>query len=175
MSISDLLDPNLESQIHSKEARTRTLLTVIVPRVKPLTVVELEAWERNICGRALDTMLSDRFCNAVWFDIPMCLCWQLHEELKYEQEALFETANETPEFLKSFLGQGVWSSLFVKHPPRTWNIGLGYSEKVRSNLWTAASCELDNGKDDAKSGHCQGIAESEDILCQGFPCESHIR
>ncbi|KAF8156033.1 mitochondrial glycoprotein [Crassisporium funariophilum] len=34
---------------------------------------------------------------------------KLQEELKYEQEALVETANETPEFLKSFLEQGVWS------------------------------------------------------------------
>ncbi|KAF9557040.1 mitochondrial glycoprotein [Agrocybe pediades] len=37
------------------------------------------------------------------------LSQKLQEELKYEQEAIAETANTTPDFLKSFLEQGVWS------------------------------------------------------------------
>jgi len=36
---------------------------------------------------------------------------KLQEELKYEQESLAESP-ETPEFLKQFLEQGVWS---VRH------------------------------------------------------------
>jgi complement component 1 Q subcomponent-binding protein len=33
----------------------------------------------------------------------------LKEELKYEQEALAESGDATPEFLKTFLEQGIWS------------------------------------------------------------------
>ncbi|PPQ80879.1 hypothetical protein CVT25_001888 [Psilocybe cyanescens] len=39
----------------------------------------------------------------------LALSQKLQEELKYEQEALAEQADVTPEFLKSFLEQGVWS------------------------------------------------------------------
>jgi len=37
------------------------------------------------------------------------LSQKLQEELQYEQDAVAETSNTTPEFLKTFLEQGIWS------------------------------------------------------------------
>lgn len=56
--------------------------------------------------------LLERFKHLCWYILALAdisLSQKLQEELKYEQEAIAETANVTPDFLKSFLEQGVWS------------------------------------------------------------------
>jgi len=52
-----------------------------------------------------------RFGNG---STDVSLSQKLKEELKYEQESLAETRKATPEFLKSFLEQGIWSINDVK-------------------------------------------------------------
>ena len=59
--------------------------------------------------------VSKNSMSFLWYLIvptwlaDIALAQKLQEELKYEQENLPDSPDSTPEFLKSFLEQGVWS------------------------------------------------------------------
>ena len=56
----------------------------------------------------LDFTRVDFVCSFLVI-ADVSLSQKLQEELKYEQDAAAETGDATPEFLKTFLEQGIWS------------------------------------------------------------------